>query len=219
MALRARSRPFPESESEAVIPNTQPVELFHLPAGSPWFLPVMHLPMKRTLHRIPLLAAMMILGIIAPGITLHAQDKNLIPPPQPPSVTGQFVDSRRGFVMRVPAEATLDSLHSGWNLDKLFELRDYVVSESGMVRLIATVKPLPMPPDTINTGAYIYTQADSATARGTAKIRTYYLPTRSVRIEIIPFGLKGHRYTEACDKIFASFRWKPGATSDKLEIE
>lgn len=175
--------------------------------------------MKHSSYRIPLFAAMMILGAIAPGVVLYAQDRNPIPPPQPPSVTGQFVDSRRGFVIRVPAEATLDSVRSGWNQKELYETRDYVVPEVGMVRLVATVKPLPMPPDTINTGAYIYTQADSATERGTAKIRTYYLPTRSVRIEIIPFGLKGHRYTEACDKIFASFRWKPGATTDRIEVD
>ncbi len=88
-----------------------------------------------------------------------------------------------------------------------------------MIRFTATVRPMEIPPDTISTGAYLYTQADSATARGTAKIRTYYLPTRSVQIEIIPFALKGHVYTEASEQIFNSFRWKPGATSDRIDVD
>jgi len=142
-------------------------------------------------------------------------------PIQAPSMTGRLVDSRRGFVMRVPDVAVLDSAHSGWNPQMHYEVRSYILPDAGLIRVTSTVRATQYPPDTVNTGAYIYTQSDSATSRGTAKIRTYFLPTRHVRIEIIPFSLKGHVFTEeeTAEKIFSSFRWKPGATSDQTEVD
>ena len=140
-------------------------------------------------------------------------------PAQRPSL--QPVDSRRGYVAKIPAEAVLDSSRSGWSPKGLYELRTYLIQDAAMIRFIATVRSADPPADAINTGTYIYTQSDSATPKGTAKIRTYYLPTRNVRIEIIPFSLKGHQYVEpeASEKIFGSLRWKPGATTDKQEVE
>jgi len=176
------------------------------------------IPFPRPLLRqLPLIA----FGLITLSMALRGQPQtpSSTPAPEAPSVTGQYVDSRRGYIVRVPADTRLDSTTSGWDAGRLCEVRSYVLPDVGLIRLTATVKPMQIPSDTINAGAYTYTHADSATERGTAKIRTYYLPTRSVKIEIIPFSLKGHRYTDASDKIFGAFRWKPGATSDATEVD
>jgi hypothetical protein len=146
-------------------------------------------------------------------------------PAQPPpagndnSLTAQFVDSRKGYVARIPAEARLDSGASGWSRKGRYEVRVYKMPGVGTIRFTVTVKPTEIPPDAINNGAYTYTSVDSATERGNAKIRTFYLQTRSVKIELIPASIRMIRYIEASDEIFNSFRWKPGATSEAIDTD
>ena len=134
-------------------------------------------------------------------------------------MASQQVDSRKGYVARIPGTFRLDSNASGWSRKGRYEIRVYRMPGVGSIRIICTVKPVEMPRDTINNGAYIYTQMDSATERGNAVIRTYYLATRSVRIELIPASIRMVRYLEAAPDIFATFRWKPGANSDAIETD
>ncbi|MBS1911611.1 MAG: hypothetical protein JST22_06475 [Bacteroidetes bacterium] len=133
--------------------------------------------------------------------------------------TAQFVDSRKGYVIRIPGEAILDSSQSGWSRKGRYEVRLYKLPGIGIVRITATVKTLTMPSDTVNSGAYIYSDHDSATERGNAIIRTYYLPTRRVRIELIPVSYRMMRYLEAAKDIFATFRWKPGANTEAIDTD
>jgi hypothetical protein len=44
------------------------------------------------------------------------------------------------------------------------------------------------------------------------------MPTRNVRIELIPSGPGMQKYIEAKETIFSSFRWKPGANTGRLDI-
>lgn len=134
-------------------------------------------------------------------------------------MTSQLVDSRKGYVARIPAEARIDSNASGWSRKGKYEVRVYRMPGVGIIRLTVTVKPMVIPPDAVNNGAYTFTNADSATERGNAKIRTFYLPTRSVKIELIPTSIRMARYLEASDEIFNTFRWKPGANTEVIETD
>lgn len=143
-------------------------------------------------------------------------------PPAPQnnsSMIAQTVDSRKGYVLRIPLEAQLDSAASGWSRKRSCEIRVYRIPNAGLVRVTATVKAIKAPRDTVSNGAYTYTEMDSATERGTAVIRTYYMPTRSVRIELIPQALRMSRYIDASQEIFATFRWKPGAASEAIDTD
>lgn len=134
-------------------------------------------------------------------------------------LTGQLVDSRKGYVTRIPVEARIDSSSSGWSPKGRYEIRVYRMPGAGIIQLTATVKQMEIPANAISNGTYTYTESDSATERGTAKIRTYYLPTRSVRIELIPTSIRMLRYLEGSDAIFSSFRWKPGANTDAVNTD
>jgi hypothetical protein len=163
------------------------------------------------------LMALALMLVLTPAIS-HAQN----PPPainNDNPMTSQMVDSRKGYVARIPAEAILDSGASGWSRKGRYEIRVYKMPGVGMIRFTVTVKPMVPPADTINNGAYTYTKLDSATDRGNAQIRTYYLATRSVRIELIPTSIRMIRYLEASEDIFNSFRWKPGATSEAIDTD
>jgi hypothetical protein len=160
--------------------------------------------------------ALAVILTLAP-LALRAQDSP--PAANNNPMTVQLVDSRRGYVARVPAEAILDSNSSGWSRKGHYEVRVYRMPGIGFFRFTVTVKPMDIPPDAINNGAYTYTKMDSATERGNAQIRTYYLPTRSVKIEIIPTSIRMIRYLEASEDIFNSFRWKPGATTDAIDTD
>lgn len=129
-------------------------------------------------------------------------------------MTAQMVDSRKGYVARIPKEALLDSGASGWSPEGLFERRVYRIPGAGEIRFTVTVKPQTIPDSATDNGSYVYTTTDSATATGTAYVRTYYLSTRSVRIEIVPASITMKKYIDAREKIFLSFRWKPGATTE-----
>jgi hypothetical protein len=169
-------------------------------------------------HPIPryALAALALLAF-APAAT-HAQ------PTAPPSPTAknpliaQLVDSRKGYVARIPAEAILDSSRSGWSPTGMYERRIYRIANAGTIRFTVTVKPTEIPPTAVTAGGYTSLSADSSTSTGTAQVRTYYMPTRNVRIELIPSGPGMQKYIEAKETIFSSFRWKPGANTGRLDI-
>lgn len=135
------------------------------------------------------------------------------------TLTAQLVDSRKGYVARVPAEAILDSGASGWSPRGLYEVRIYRIPEVGMIRFTVTVKPMEIPGNAITTPSYVYIEADSATERGNARIRTYYLPTRSVKIELIPSSVRMMRYIEKSDLLFNTFRWKPKANTEEVNTD
>lgn len=168
--------------------------------------------LRATLLAIPMIAA------AAP--LLEAQPRGAQPPgADAPPMTAQLVDSRKGYVARIPTEFRLDSAASGWSPTRHYEIRTYRYPGVGMIRLIVTVKAIVIPRDTVNNGSYTYAEADSATERGTAKMRTYFLPTRSVRIELVPQSIRMSRYLESAQEIFDSFRWKPGATTEAIETD
>jgi hypothetical protein len=148
------------------------------------------------------------LGCIA--VVAHAQTDPVI---------GQRVDSRRGFSGAVPVDAGLDSARSGWSPTGMFERRVYVIRGAGEIRFIVTVKPTTVPTNAVVNEAYTYVNSDSATSSGTAYIRTYYLPTRSVRIELLPQTLRMRKYVEMREMIFSAFRWKPGANTDMISTD
>jgi len=162
---------------------------------------------------------MIALVLSAPGSLLGVRAQ---PPGAPHDVNRfveQLVDSRRGYVVRVPGEAVLDSGSSGWNVEGRFERRVYVIPHTGIVRITATVRPPAIPDSARQSGPYRYADADSATPAGVARIRTYFLASRSVRIELIPTGHKMHSVIGASDKIFLTFRWKPGAETDAVDTD
>ena len=135
------------------------------------------------------------------------------------SLTAKLVDSRKGYVMRIPASALLDSGKSGWNPKKRFERRVYTIDGAGEIIITVTVKATIIPENVTTTSAYTYVQRDSTTSAGTAWSRTYYLPTRSVRIDIIPYGIGMHPYIEEREYIFNAFRWKQGADTEVIDVD
>lgn len=135
------------------------------------------------------------------------------------SLISQRVNSRKGYVAGVPASAQLDSARSGWSLEKLFERRTYVITGAGEILFTATVDSTEIPKSATETSAYTYLDHDSLTSIGTIWSRTYFLPTRSVKIELIPYGNAMHTYAEERDRIFRSFRWKPGANSNAIDVD
>ncbi|MCE7934528.1 MAG: hypothetical protein DYG96_08035 [Chlorobi bacterium CHB2] len=156
----------------------------------------------------------LLLLLIAAG---SASAQPAIPAPDP--ITAQRVESRKGYVASVPAEAVLDSAASGWNPAERFERRVYRISGVGEFRFTVTVRPPAIPDSAQSNGGYTYVDSDSATNGGTAFVRTYYLSQRSVRIEVIPYGMKMKPYVDARLKTFNSFRWQPGADSPRTEID
>ena len=135
------------------------------------------------------------------------------------SLIRQRIDSRRGYVFRVPGSATLDSSRSGWSQEKQFEKRVYVLQGAGEIVITATIAETEIPENVTKTQAYTWEQHDSSTSAGSAWVRTYYLPTRHVRIEIIPYGIAMHPYMQEREFIFNSFRWKPGAETDAVDLD
>ena len=129
------------------------------------------------------------------------------------------VDSKTGYVVRIVEGALLDNGRSGWSPKGSFEQRLYRLEGVGEIKIVATVKPQIVPKNAIVTDAYTYLDSDSATSSGSAVIRTYYLPTRSVRIELIPYGNRMRGIIEAREAIYATFRWKPGAESDRVDVD
>lgn len=144
------------------------------------------------------------------------------PPGAPSNVdryVEQLIDSRRGYYLRLPSEARLDSAASGWSPADHFERRHYIVANAGTIVVTVSVGPQTVPDVAIHSGPYRYIDADSATPSGTARIRTYLLPSRNVKIELIPGGVQMRPILDAADKIFGTFRWKPGAETDALDFD
>ncbi len=130
----------------------------------------------------------------------------------------QLVDSRRGYLMRIPAEARIDSASSGWSPTGKYERRVYRIPKAGSIVLTVTIRHQTISDSAKQVGPYRLIDADSATATGTARVRLFLLPTRDVRIELIPAGVRMREYLEASEKIFGTFRWKPGAETDALDL-
>lgn len=135
------------------------------------------------------------------------------------SMLAQLVESRKGYVARVPAVASLDSSRSGWNPKELYERRVYTIEGAGAIVFTATVGPTVAPAGATQTQSYTYVERDSLTSAGTVWVRTYYLPTRSVKIELIPYGIAMRKFIEQRERIFGSFRWMQGAETDAIDIE
>ena len=135
------------------------------------------------------------------------------------SLTSQRVDSRKGYVAGVPASALLDSSQSGWNPQEMYEQRLYILREAGEISFRVMVEETSIPDSATVTAAYTYLDEEELTSAGTLWRRTYYLPSRSVRIEIRPYSSKMYSYTEERERIFASFRWKPGAESTRIDVD
>ncbi len=135
------------------------------------------------------------------------------------SLISQKVDSPKGYVIGVPKSARLDSARSGWNPEKMFERRLYVLAGAGEMIFTVTVGKPEIPASATVTAAYTYLDHDTLTSAGTVWTRTYYLPTRSVRIELIPYGIAFAPYSEERERIFRSFRWKPGADSENVNVD
>ncbi len=135
------------------------------------------------------------------------------------SLVAQLVDSRRGYVFRIPKTAQIDSSRSGWNSEVLYEKRVYIIEGAGEFVITTTVQETTIPEGATTTPAYTWVERDSTTSAGTAWSRTYYLPTRRVQIEIIPYGIAMHPYLQEREHIFNSFRWKPGAETDAVDLD
>ena len=177
--------------------------------------------MARSFHRpiLPfLLAAMACMMACIAASTAHAQAPKDSPEGDK-ALTVQLVDSRKGYVARVPGEAILDSNASGWSPKGLYEVRVYRLPGIGTIRFTATIKTMDLPANAVTNGTYTYVDADSATERGNARIRTFYLPTRHVKIEMIPASVRMARYIEKSEIIFGSFRWKPKANTEAVNTD
>ncbi len=169
--------------------------------------------------RIILAASFAVLAVAVLHGTATAQPHKPQVPPKNDSTTAQLVDSRKGYVMRLPSEAILDSARSGTSRDGLFEQRVYAIKGAGYFRISVTVGPQQIPDSAKEVGPYRYTTRDSATPGGTAMMRTYFLPTRRVGIEIVPAGIKMRRWLDASERIYGTFRWKPGANTDAVDTD
>ena len=135
------------------------------------------------------------------------------------SVVALNVDSPKGYVARVPRSAKLDSSRSGWSPKKKFERRVYVLQGAGEIVFTVTIGPTEIPETAVREPAYTYVDHDTVTTAGTRWSRTYYLPTRSVRIDIIPYGIAMGPYSNERARIFKSFRWKPGADGKQINVD
>lgn len=137
----------------------------------------------------------------------------------PDSVTLQLVDSRKGFVIRIPATARIDSARSGWNPAEMYERRVFVIPAAGEIMVTATIGETTVPETATVTAAYTFDDAETITSAGTAYSRTYYMPHRAIRIDFTPYGVDMRAVIDAREKIYGSFRWKPGASGEEIDVE
>ncbi len=165
-----------------------------------------------------LLATLPAFMLLLPVTSASAQQ-----PPDSATVahmTAQYVDSPKGYVVRVPQDAVLDSSRSGWNPEERFERRVFRLSDGGEIRLTVTVAAQSIPDSATRTSAYTWVDDRIATDNGYIYARTWFLPTRRVTMEFVP--LKGGsvaRYVAVREQIFETFRWKPGATSSRIDVD
>jgi hypothetical protein len=94
-----------------------------------------------------------------------------------------------------------------------------VLEGAGEIVFTAYIADSSAPEGATETSAYTYTQFEDTTANGTAWTRTYYLPHRRVEIRMQPYGIGLHDYLQERERIFGSFRWKPGAESNAVNVD
>lgn len=165
---------------------------------------------------------------VAAACSLHAQSLTIPGGPDQDSLmkaqandslVAQVVSSRKGYLIRVPESASIDSGRSGWNPSKLFERRVYVLEGAGEIVITAYIGSYDAPEGAVKSAAYTYVDRDSVSTAGTIRSRTYYLETRIVRIDMIPYGIAMHEYLAERERIFNSFRWKPGANTTAIDVD
>lgn len=130
----------------------------------------------------------------------------------------QRVESRKGFSIKLPIEAKLDSLKSGWNIKGQFEKRVYIIPNAGEYRFTTFISDKPIPDSTKKFGSFIYFDKDSNSLTGTIIKRTYYTPTRNTLIEIIPYGIRMQKYIDNKEMFFRSFKWTAGSNSKSINV-
>ncbi len=130
----------------------------------------------------------------------------------------QTVRSIRGYMIRIPGVAHLDSSRSGWSPTERFEQRVYKIAGSGEIQLRVEIGEQEIPEDARQEGAYMVIDTDSVTSAGTLYTRTWYLEHRRVTITLLPYGIAMKRVIDRREEIYRAFRWSPGADSDALEI-
>ena len=134
------------------------------------------------------------------------------------SVIAQTVRSTRGYMIRIPATATLDSLRSGWNPTRKFERRVYVIPGTGEIVLRVEIGKDSIPSTAVQEGSYTFIDSDSLSSGGTIYRRTWYLAHRRVSITLIPWALAMKRWTDHRLTIYNSFRWSEGADSEVEDL-
>ena len=134
------------------------------------------------------------------------------------SAIAQTVRSIRGYMIRIPAAAELDSAQSGWNPTRKFERRVYVIPGIGEIVLRVEIGRDSIPSTAVTEGSYTFIDHDSLASNGTIYSRTWYLEHRRVSITLIPWALGMKRWTDHRLTIYNSFRWSEGADSDAEDL-
>lgn len=134
------------------------------------------------------------------------------------SLTAQTIRSRRGYLIRIPVSASLDSARSGWSPQEKFEVRVYTMPGVGEIRLRVEIGKMPIPEDAVEEGAYRVIDHDSATSVGTIHRRTWYLEHRRVEITLVPYGIAMVSISDRRKEIYQMFRWSDGADSEKTDV-
>lgn len=134
------------------------------------------------------------------------------------SVIAQTVRSTRGYMIRIPAIATLDSARSGWNPTRKFERRVYVIPGIGEIVLRVEIGKDSIPSTAVKDGSYTFIDNDSLSSSGTIYSRTWYLEHRRVSITLIPWALAMKRWTDHRLTIYNTFRWSEGANSEVEDL-
>ncbi len=174
-------------------------------------------PFLRSLSAALLLCALLAYDAAAQG------DGASTPPPIDSATAAEFgalrVESRRGYLIRLPSSARLDSARSGWSPKERFERRIYVLDGIGEFILTLHVRPDSIPEGARTEGAYQVIDVDRPSSAGTRYERTWYLQQRRLHLAIVPYGIAMRPILAQRYRIFRSFRWKSGADSDREIID
>lgn len=134
------------------------------------------------------------------------------------SAVAQTVRTTRGYMIRIPSVARLDSARSGWNPTMRFEQRVYTIAGTGQIVLRVEVGKDSIPEGASSDGSYTWVDSDSLSSNGTVYSRTWYLPHRRVRITFTPWALAMKRWTDQRETIYHTFRWDEGADSEVEDL-
>ena len=134
------------------------------------------------------------------------------------SLTSQTIRSTRGYMIRIPAAATLDSSRSGWSPRDRYEVRVYTMPGVGEIRLRVEIGKKEIPEGAVELGSYLVIDRDSISSEGTIYRRTWYLEHRRVEITLVPYGIAMVPVSDRREEIYAMFRWSDGADSEKIEL-